>query len=330
MADTAAFFAKKKKKKSLKFNGNKIDATQVISTVHVDAPAVSSAVDNTVSTLKAMNVKDPKAPGDNEVATANGGGDWDDVALSNSLQKNIASSTVATSSGTGGAAELLDMKALEKKRNEQDDIAERLRVEETKAKLKAAKEGMEKEGQRLKEEKEAKAQPFQTVTTGGSRFGKASANIFGGSSGGGAPGDKWVPSHMRGGSGITPRTMSSSHSGYQRKVDTQDENLFPDLATADKIIAKEEEQKQIANRKAKAPTAAWGMKRVSPKEPSPQVKQSTSPPPPSPPAPTEEKVEIKEEPVAVAKPDTKPAPAAAGLKKKTKKKKKDLSTFKPS
>jgi len=329
MADTAAFFAKKKKKKSLKFNGNKIDASQVISTVHVDAPAVSSAVDNTVSTLKSMNVKDSKASGDNEVAAANGGGDWDEVGLTTNFQKPVANSTVVmTNSGAGGAAELLDMKALEKKRNEQDDIAERLRVEETKAKLKAAKEGMEKEGQRLKEAKEAKTQPKAAASTGGSRFGKASANMFGGSSGGSAPGEKWVPVHMRGGGGMAPRTMAPSPSGFQRKVDTQDENLFPDLATADKIIAQEEEQKQIANRKAKAPTAAWGMKRVPPKEPSPQVKES-SPPPPTP-APVEEKVEKKEEPPVVTKPVIKSTSAAAGLKKKTKKKKKDLSTFKAS
>merc|ERR1740124_1588874 len=329
MADTAAFFAKKKKKKSLKFNGNKIDASQVISTVHVDAPAVSSAVDNTVSSLKAMNVKDSKSPGDDEAA-AGGGGDWDEVALTAKFQKPVTSAVVMTSSGGGGAAELLDMKALEKKRNEQDDIAERLRVEETKAKLKAAKEGMEKEGQRLKEAKESKTQPKPTTSTGNSRFGKASANMFGASAGGGNSGkEKWVPPHLRGGGGMAPRTMAPSPSGFQRKVDTQDENLFPDLATADKIIAQEEEQRQHANRKAKAPTAAWGMKRVPAKVPSSQAKQTTE----SPPAPPEDKVEKKEEPPAVTNPvvkSTPSVPAAAGLKKKTKKKKKDLSTFKTS
>jgi len=171
---------------------------------------------------------------------------------------------------------LLDMKALEKKRNEQDDIAERLRVEETKAKLAKARDGMEKEGQRLKEAKEAKSNPSTTssnntsaaAASGGSRFGKASANLFGGaSSSSTTEKGKWVPPHLRGGSGLTPRPLnpssgsSSSGSGFQRKVDTQDENLFPDLATADKIIAQEEEQRAHANRKAKAPTAAWGMKR---------------------------------------------------------------------
>jgi len=36
MSDAAAFFAKKKKKKkTFKFNANMIDASQVVSTVHV-------------------------------------------------------------------------------------------------------------------------------------------------------------------------------------------------------------------------------------------------------------------------------------------------------
>jgi len=330
MADTAAFFAKKKKKKSLKFNGNKIDASQVISTIHVDAPAVSSAVDNTTSTVKSMNINDSKTSGESEAAT----GDWDDGAHTNKFQKPVTNSNVVmTNTVGGGASELLDMKALEKKRNEQDDIAERLRVEETKAKLKAAKEGMEKEGQRLKEEKEgkgSKGQPKPVATTGNSRFGKASANIFGGSAGAtDSTKGKWVPPHLRGGGGMAPRAVAPSTSGYQRKVDTQDENLFPDLATADKIIAQEEEQRLHANRKAKAPTAAWGMARVSPKEPTPQAKPTT----PSPSVPVEEKVEKKEEPAVVIKPETKSistAPVATGLKKKSKKKKKDLSTFKAS
>jgi len=326
MADTAAFFAKKKKKKSLKFNGNKIDASQVISTTHVDAPAVSSAADHSTSTLKSMNINDPKTSGETESSA--GGGDWDDGAHTKQFQKPATNSNVVnTNTGGGGAAELLDMKALEKKRNEQDDIAERLRVEETKAKLKAAKEGMEKEGQRLKEAKEQKG--FKPVpSTGGSRFGKASANMFGGSAGGSeSTNGKWVPPHLRGGGGMAPRQMAPAPSGYQRKVDTQDESLFPDLATADKIIAQEEEQRLHANRKAKAPTAAWGVSRAAQKEPASQAKQTT----PSPPAPVEDKVEKKEEPAVVTKPETKAistAPVAAGLKKKTKKKKKDLSTFK--
>jgi len=238
------------------------------------------------------------------------------------------------------------MKALEKKRNEQDDIAERLRVEETKAKLAAARDGMEKEGQRLKEAKEAKTQPKSTGTSvgasaggGGSRFGKASANMFGGG-GGVASGvasesakGKWVPPHLRGGGGMAPRTINPSPSGFQRKVDTQDENLFPDLATADKIIAQEEEQRQHANRKAKAPTAAWGMKRPTVPSTTKQVVKETTTPPLE---PNEDKLDTttkEQPPVVVAKPlvkSTPSVPAATTLKKKTKKKKKDLSTFKAS
>ena len=44
MADTAAFFAKKKtkKKKFKSFNANKIDASQISTDVHVDAPEISA------------------------------------------------------------------------------------------------------------------------------------------------------------------------------------------------------------------------------------------------------------------------------------------------
>jgi len=316
MADAAAFFAKKKKKKAFKFNANKIDASQVISTVHVDAPAVSSAVDNSVSTLSSTTIKNDKVQRDDK---ATEGGDWDDVALAAKFQKSV--STVTTTS-SGGAAELLDMKALEKKRNEQDDIAERLRVEDTKAALAAAREGMEKEGQRLKEEKEAKLQTRPDGTA--SRFGAASANILGSSAGG--SGGKWVPPHLR---GVQRKSVTPS-SGYQRKVDTQDENLFPDLATADKIIAKEEEQRQQANRKTRVPAPGWGMKKPHPtllnSQTYVQVKDEKS----EEPQPVVERVEKKIEHKATTKPatSTPSAPIATGLKKKTKRKKKDLSTFK--
>ena len=39
--------------------------------------------------------------------------------------------------------------------------------------------------------------------------------------------------------------VNASAGGFQRQVDTADENLFPDLATADTIIQQEEEQKKM-------------------------------------------------------------------------------------
>lgn len=321
MADTAAFFAKKKKKKAFKFNANKVDPSQVTSTVHVDAPAVSSE-------LESMTIS-------NQSNTKDTNSDWADNTQEIKIQR------VVVAASNGGPSELLDMTALDKKRNEEDDIAERLRVEETKAQLAAAREGMEKEAARLKVEKttkEAKLQANGLMNTGAggpSRFGAAAVNV---ADGGAGVGGKWVPRHLRnappsgraglGGSmGMGSRSMgmgsSGSASGFQRKVDTNDENLFPDLATADKLIAKEEESKLMAARRAKGP--AWPVKPTpAPAKPVPPVEET--------PAPImEEKKEIpKETPAPSPAPavTAKSAPSvAAGLKKK-KKKKKDLSTFK--
>ncbi len=108
-----------------------------ISTIFSDAPALSR--DDALAAA-------PSDPNGTESPDVNDEGDqWDEEALAASLTRKGA--VTATSNTT----ELLDMKA---SRSEQGNIAEKLRVEETKAKLKAAKEGMEKEAQRLKEEKE--------------------------------------------------------------------------------------------------------------------------------------------------------------------------------
>jgi len=80
-------------------------------------------------------------------------GDWDEGALAPKMSRTAASAITG-----GGPTELLDMKALELNRSEQDDIAERMRVEETRAQLAAAKAGMEKEAQRLRENKRLKRQ----------------------------------------------------------------------------------------------------------------------------------------------------------------------------
>jgi len=320
MADTAAFFAKKKKKKAFKFNANKVDPSQVTSTVHVDAPAVTSEIESMAISKQSM-VKDANS-------------DWADNTQETKIQR------VVMTASNGGPSELLDMTALDKKHNEEDDIAERLRVEETKAQLAAAREGMEKEAARLKVEKqskEAKLQANGLMNSGGgsSRFGAAAANVADGDAG---TGGKWVPRHLRsaapsgrtglGGSmGMGSRSMgmssSGSGSGFQRKVDTNDENLFPDLATADKLIAQEEESKQMAARRAKAAVPVWSAKPTpAPVKPTPPVEEKPVPI-------VEEKKEVpKEAPSPAPAVAATPAPSVgAGLKKK-KKKKKDLSTFK--
>ena len=309
-----------------------------------DAPDVTE-------TLAATSLEDGGANGPSSPSKSGGdtGEQWDDEALAAKIGKG------AIAAGAGATTELLDMKALEKKRNEEDDIAERMRVEETRAQLAAAQEGMAKEAERLQAEKEAKeAKKNSTgggigggVGPGGSRFGAAAASM------GAGGGSKWVPPHMRGaGSAIRgPASMggepsmgsgssrfgnvNASGGTFQRQVDTADANLFPDLATADTIIQQQEEQQKkmkaavAPKRKPAAGGSAWGNKAKA---------DATSP--------KEEKKEDEEHAETPATPASTAAPAAApsastagptpssikaagaGLKKK--KKKKDLSTFKPS
>jgi hypothetical protein len=245
---------------------------------------------------------------------------WDDEALAAATTRKVAVPTSAT-------AELLEMKNLDLKRSEQGDIAEKLRVEETKAQLAAAKAGMEKEAQRLKEEKEMKKQGgFQEVVTNNKpRFGAAAAGMAGGS--------KWLPPHMRaGGSGLS---MPSRFAGASQKVDTQDENLFPDLAAASAIL---EQQKQQPAYKAPKKTpvgggATWGnrpklnlaSKKVETEKPAVPEPKPEAKPEETKPAESEPADKATAEPAKAAEPVA--APAAAPIKPK-KKKKKDLSTFK--
>lgn len=278
-----------------------------------DAPAVSSEVE-VPSSLNQISISKNN---DNT-------GDWDESALS----AKVAKATTAAAAATGaGPSELMDMKALELKRNEQDDIAERLRVEETKAQLAAAKAGMEKEAQRLKDEKE-----FKEIKKAENAAPRPSG--LGGAGGSG----KWVPVHMRNSAASRPAMGSSmggssrfgnvsgvSTTGYQRKVDTNDDMLFPDLgavAAADRAAEEEEEEK----RKEAARIAAVARKeRIAAKKAAEAEKEAEE----------ERPEEPEPDPMPMASPV--PAPIAPTLnanptptKKKTKKKKKDLSTFKPT
>jgi len=307
MSDAAAFFAKKKKKKGKKafsFNANKVDVSAVTSNMHVDAPAVSSEAE-VPSSLNQMSISK-----NNDNA-----GDWDESA-------QVAKATTAATGA--GPSELMDMKALELKRNEQDDIAERLRVEETKAQLAAAKAGMEKEAQRLKDEKE-----FKTVKKAANTAPRPSG--LGGGAGGNG---KWVPVHMRNSAASRPAMGSSmggssrfgnvsgvsTTGGYQRKVDTNDDMLFPDLgavAAADKAAEEVEEQK----RKEAARVAAAARKQRNAAKKAAEAEKEAEEVTPAEPAPV---------PAPAPAPAPTPAAAPAPIKKKSKKKKKDLSTFKPT
>jgi hypothetical protein len=263
-----------------------------------DAPALSTVND----AAAAAALPDPAVTADTNTSNEQ----WDDEALASATARKAA---VASKSNT----ELLDMKALDLKSNEQDDIAEKLRIEETRAKLAAAKEGMEKEAQRLKEEKEKKEQGTGAGAGTGSgkpRFGAAAAGMA-------ATGGKWVPRHMRTGGGIAPSRLGMG--GAFQKLDTQDENLFPDLAAADAILEQKKDKPAYTFAK-KTPVgggATWGSR--------PKVKLEPKKEEPKPEEPKEE-----EAPAPTAAPATAPVEAAkskAPVKPK-KKKKKDLSTFK--
>lgn len=319
MADTAAFFAKKKKgKKGFKsFNANKIDVSSVIPTTHVDAPEVERGVAE-------MKVDDG----------------WADSHTSSN--GNGAGTTGVWGAAAGGekVAELLDMQTL---KNQDMDVAERLRIEETKAQLARAKEGMAKEAERIEKEKKEKEE-------------KAAARQMGVVSEGGAGGGsgKWVPSHLRGGGSSIrgPAVM-----GGVKQPNVADEELFPDLAAADKILAeKKEKQEKIAvggGGGIRAPSG-WGNRgpgggaAASSRQPLNLAPRTEERKPLNLAPPTNKK---EEEAVVAAAPEKEekkeeadvaaPAPDAVVPEEKTeeapkkdiklkKKKKKDLSSFKPS
>lgn len=321
MADAAAFFAsKKKKKKTFKFNANNIDASTIEKKIHVEAPALST--DNDAAMIVSTGVDRSDL---NVLDSTDGAEQWDDEALAATLlqKKSVTTTNV----------ELLDMKALDLKLSDQTDIQERLRVEENKAKLAAAREAMEKEAQRLKEEKERKEQDNSGTK---SRFGTAAAGLSAASGG-----SKWLPPHMRGGGTSLASRLGTGGPGSQ-KLDTEDENLFPDLAAADAILEKQKAQGPAYKVPKKTPVgggAAWGSK------PQSQAKKIEEPPSEADHATQEEEPKTAEPaesaaaaPVSVAETDpvnkssstVSTATAAKAPIKPTKKKKKDLSTFKPT
>ncbi len=260
------------------------------------------------------------------------GGDWDENALSAKLQSSTLTTTggVKTFGGNGGttttsSSEILDMKTTyESQLNEKVGIQEKLRLEETRKQLAAAREGMKKQEEKLKEEAEAKQRKEQEEL-----------EARNGASGGADAGGKWIPSRIRTGAGVGGSSRPTGWgrgvgglSSTGRQINMNDEELFPDLATADKLIKQEEEQKQLNAAKAKTVKPAWGAQKkveqeeqeqeAEPKEEENISKETAAIPSP---APTPE-IDTMTAPVTTA------ASVAEALKKKPKKKKKDLSTFK--
>ena len=265
-------------------------------------------------------------------------GEWDDAAMAAKTSRK--GTAVVVPAGVTTKDLVIETKALSLRTdtsgNEQQNIAEKLRLEETKAKLAAARKGMEQEAQRIKEAKEKKE---EVVTS--SRFGAAAGG-----------GGKWVSrSRATGAVGMASMGWGSKMSS-QKKVDTEDENLFPDLAAANVIIEKQKAEQPAYKAPTKTPVgggATWGApaaaapktrtrlalkkktqteeetaatEEASKTEETPvQAKAEEKSEAVSPEAATEEPAPEAVAPVADA------APAPAPIKPKKKKKKKDLSTF---
>jgi hypothetical protein len=215
------------------------------------------------------------------------------------------------------------MKSMDPKRSDQGYIKEKMRVEETKAQLASAREGMERQAAQLKIDKEKKDEKKQanqaSIPSKNPRFGAAAASM---SAGGGGTGTKWLPPHLRaggGGASMTRAPMPGSIGGFQKKVDVSDEQLFPDLATADAIIEKQELASRAPKKTPVGGGATWANKMKKPVVRAPKASEAASP-------------IVGKESEEPAKTETAAPASAAPVAKAPKrvvKKKKDLSTFKP-
>jgi hypothetical protein len=150
-----------------------------------------------------------------------------------------------------------------------------------------------------------------------------------------------LPPHMRGGPTTLGSRLGAGGPGSQ-KFDTEDENLFPDLAAADAILEKQKAQGPAYKVTKKTPAgggSAWGSKTDAPakkvEEPPSDADQATQEEEPKTAEPEESEAVA---PAPVVETDTvnkssstvSTAKAAKAPIKPTKKKKKDLSTFKPT
>ncbi|GKY92826.1 hypothetical protein MPSEU_000252200 [Mayamaea pseudoterrestris] len=227
--DTAAFFANKKKKKGFKFNANLVDAEALAPQSHVDAPAVSTdgkiMADGTAFSADPSTVSVKKPQQDEE---------WDDGLASDFARK----------ANTASEATVRDIKSLDAGKHHSGNIAEKLRVEETKAALAAAREGMEREARLLKEKKETDEAKKQEAAT---RFSGASATV-------GVTASKWTPPSLA----RVKLGAASATKGVNRRFNAEDEELFPDLASADKIIEQKEKEQQNAFRPLKKTPVGGG------------------------------------------------------------------------
>ena len=274
---------------------------------------------------------------------------WDDEGFgaANRMKPRITTtSTSTTNHHHHHTVELLDMNTLQLKRREEDDIAERLRIEDTKAQLAAAKAGMEREAARLQNSTVTSTTTATTEPTNATGVNKS-----------------WVPPHMRTTTSSSTTTTMASKMSF-KKFDTQSEELFPDLQTADAILLEKQQQQPMkptmstnTSATTKLGGATWGgatstrptlnLKKVPKKPPMESkpttttsttavVKEDNDVPSVVVEKAPEQVLPIKEneakEPIIQHDEESLVSPMAVVPKKKplVKKKKKDLSTFKPS
>ena len=256
-----------------------------------------------------------------------GSSEWDDAALA---ADTITAASTRSATSALGSLSIADSSFGALHHNhyiDPDNIAEKLRVEETKAALAAAREGMEREAQKLAQEKEQKRLEAAGQATAGTP--------------GAGMGGKWVPSHMRGsmgGGSLRARMMGGS-----QKLDVADEELFPDLASADKMLAeKDAAEKKRASMATNKPITAlsgatWASKMAAKKSEreaaattgaaAKKVEAPSTAADPVPPEPVKEAAPVEPEKEAAAPPDL-DASKPVVPKKLVKRVKKDLSTFK--
>jgi hypothetical protein len=182
------------------------------------------------------------------------------------------------------------------------DIAERLRVQETRAQLAAARAGMERQAAQLQQAKAAAAATAAVPA-------KSSTGI-------------WVPKSRASNTTAAPRFGAAA-----QQLDAQNEELFPDLATASKILEQQKGPKKTTTTSVApwANTAAAPPKKETAKEAAPRPAVVAEEPTPAP-VPTPEVVEAPPPPTTIS-PQAE-THAVEPVKKVATKKKKDLSTFK--
>ena len=231
----------------------------------------------TCSDAPALSTEQDIAEGGEKVVTESNG--WDDEAL--------ASTMVLGSAAVVGTTE--QIRALELQ--EDKEMSEKVKIEETKAALAAARQGMERQAAARQAEVQARKAKSE---------GPAAAR-----------GTKWVPRHLR---NKPIRPMG----GQSAALDVADNELFPDLASADKILEKKPTPVKKAPRPKKAPVQAQQSVPAPPVQPVVDSPKSES----------NAKSETTKQTVTASAPAATSATPPPEKKTVTKKKKKNLSTFK--